>query len=482
MIDSRHRNTALLVAGCFFMENLDGTIVTTAAPKIGRALGVPATSVGLVIAAYLVTLAVLIPLSGWLTARWGARPVFLSAIAVFTLASLACALSANLTELVAFRVVQGAGGAMMVPVGRLVVLSQTEKGDMLRIMSVLVWPALLGPVIAPLAGGVIVTYASWRWLFLINAPLGGLALGVGWRLIRSGRISAPPPLDVIGVLLTCSGLAGATYTAYLLSRPTVVWGPIGALAAASAALLAAATVHLLRTRNPLLNLRTLHVPTFRAALGSGSVFWCAVTAVPFLLTLRFQNVFGWSPIKSGAVVMFIFLGNVGIKPATTPLLRRFGFRRVLIGATLLAAATLLASPLLVAASPLVLIGAVAVLNGMGRSTGLTCYSTIGFSDTPPDEMRDANTLQSTAMQLSIGMGAPLVTVALRAGRPLSHLLSGGSGASGAYTVAFLVLAAMALLATAGAVRLRPDAGSSITSHARPPTAAAAEPVAASDAG
>jgi EmrB/QacA subfamily drug resistance transporter len=475
MIDSRQRSTALLVAGCFFMENLDGTIVTTAAPRIGRALHVPSTAVGLVIAAYLVTLAVLIPLSGWLTARWGSRPVFMTAIVIFTLSSLACALSTSLAELVAFRVAQGIGGAMMVPVGRLMVLSRAAKSDVLRVMSMLVWPGLIAPVVAPLAGGVITTYASWRWLFLINVPLGAVALTAAARLIDAARIDAAPPLDRLGVALTCSGLAGATYMAYLLSQSTESWPEVIAFAIASAALLAAAVIHLLRASHPLVNLRTLRVPTFRVALGSGSLFWTAVTAVPFLLTLLFQNVFGWSPVKSGAVVLFVFAGNIGIKPATTPLLRRFGFRPVLMAATAGAAATMVAAGLFTSATPIVVIAAVALLSGAGRSAGLTCYSTIAFSDTPPDQMRDANTLQATAQQLSIGLGVPAAAVALRAGRPLGQLLPGGVTPSSAYTVAFLVLAVMSLLATAGAFRLHPDAGAAVTRRAGPEPASAGAP-------
>jgi EmrB/QacA subfamily drug resistance transporter len=475
MIDSRQRSTALLVAGCFFMENLDGTIVTTAAPRIGRALHVPSTAVGLVIAAYLVTLAVLIPLSGWLTARWGSRPVFMTAIVIFTLSSLACALSTSLAELVAFRVAQGIGGAMMVPVGRLMVLSRAAKSDVLRVMSMLVWPGLIAPVVAPLAGGVITTYASWRWLFLINVPLGAVALTAAARLIDAARIDAAPPLDRLGVALTCSGLAGATYMAYLLSQSTESWPEVIAFAIASAALLAAAVIHLLRASHPLVNLRTLRVPTFRVALGSGSLFWTAVTAVPFLLTLLFQNVFGWSPVKSGAVVLFVFAGNIGIKPATTPLLRRFGFRPVLMAATAGAAATMVAAGLFTSATPIVVIAAVALLSGAGRSAGLTCYSTIAFSDTPPDQMRDANTLQATAQQLSIGLGVPAAAVALRAGRPLGQLLPGGVTPSSAYTIAFLVLAVMSLLATAGAFRLHPDAGAAVTRRAGPEPASAGAP-------
>jgi EmrB/QacA subfamily drug resistance transporter len=462
MIEPRQRSTALLVAGCFFMENLDGTIVTTAAPRIGRALHVPSTSVGLVIAAYLVTLAVFIPLSGWMTARWGARRVFLSAIVIFTLSSLACAASANLGELVALRVVQGIGGAMMVPVGRLVVLSRTAKSDLLRVMSMLVWPALVAPVVAPLAGGLIVTYASWRWLFAINVPLGVIALAVAWRLIESVPIPAPPPLDYPGVLLTCGGLGGATYAAHLLSESRVPWPPAIGSSVAAVVLLVAAWRHLSATAHPLVNLRTLRVPTFAAAVGGGSLFWTTIAAIPFLLTLLFQDVFGWSPVKSGAVVLFVFVGNITVKPATTPLLRRFGFRTVLVGATAGAAATMVAAAFFTSDTPLVLIAVVALLNGFGRSVGLTCYSTIGFSEMPDEQMRDANTLQATAQQLSVGLGVPLAAVALRAGGPLGRLLPGPVSPGSAYTVAFVLMAAIALIATARALTLHPDAGSQVT--------------------
>jgi hypothetical protein len=183
-------------------------------------------------------------------------------------------------------------------------------------------------------------------------------------------------------------------------------------------------------------------------------------------------VFGWSPVKSGAVVLFVFVGNIGIKPATTPLLRRFGFRPVLVAATTGTAATMVAAGFFTSVTPIVVIAAVALLSGAGRSTGLTCYSTIAFSDTPRDQLRDANTMQATAQQLSIGLAVPAAAVALRAGRPLSHLLPGPVTAGGAYTIAFLLLAVMSLLASVAAFRLHPDAGSAVTRRPTPEPAPA----------
>ena len=464
VIDARQRNTALLVSGCFFMEMLDGTIVTTASPQIARSLHAQPAEIGLVVTAYLLTLAVLIPLSGWLARRFGNRLVFLTAIAVFTLASVGCAASTSLGELVAMRVLQGAGGAMMVPVGRTMVVSMADKRDLLRITSYVVWPGLLAPVIAPLAGGLITTYASWHWIFLINVPLGIVAFCVAWRLVRgSGESAAPPPLDWAGVLLTCAGLGGLTYTAHLVSLTAPPPAETAAFGVASAALLAGAVWHLLRARHPLLNLRTLGVDTFRTSELGGSLYWLVVGATPFLLPLLFQTQFGWSPVKSGAVVLFIFAGNVGIKPATTPLINRFGFRAVLVASTVVTAVVMAALGFTTAATPLPVIAALALVSGITRSTGLTVYSTVGFADMPAEHMRDANTLFATTTQLAAGLAIAVATVALR----LGGLLGGGGTA---YTVAFCLLAAISLVAAAEALWLRPEAGAAVRKQSQPVTA------------
>jgi MFS family permease len=454
VITARHRNTALLVAGCYFMEMLDGTIVTTSSPQIGRSLHAPATEVGLVVSAYLLTLAVLIPLSGWLTRRYGNRTVFLTAIALFTLASIGCALSVSLGELVAMRVLQGAGGAMMVPVGRTMVLTSAAKEDILRLTSYVVWPGLLAPVIAPLAGGLITTYASWHWMFLINVPLGAVAFAFAWRLVAAGRGTdgAPPPLDVAGVVLTCAGLGGLTYTAHLVALPAPPVTETVLAAVASAALLAGAAVHLRRAAHPLLNLSTLSVHTFRVSQLGGTMYWLVVGAMPFLLPLEFQVQFGWSPVKSGAVAAFVFAGNVGIKPATTPLINRFGFRSVLVASTLSTAVIVAAIGFTTAATPVAVIAALALASGITRSTGFTVYSTVGLADMPSELMRDANTLTATSMQLGAGLAIAVATVALRAGGAIT------GGAQGAFTVAFCLLGLVSVGCAGEALRMDPRAG------------------------
>jgi EmrB/QacA subfamily drug resistance transporter len=466
-IDRAQRNLALLVAACFFMEMLDGTIVTTSAPRIAAALHVPAGSISVVITAYLVTLAALIPLGGWLSSRFGARHIFLFAIAVFTLASLGCALSQNLPELVAMRVVQGAGGAMMVPVGRLVVLARTEKRDLMRITAFLVWPALISPVIAPLLGGVITTYASWHWLFLINVPLGALAFTVAARIVPSPSQSPPTPLDVTGVTLVCGGLALVTVTAGLLSESSPTWGLDLGFGVPSVLLLAAACRHLLRAEDPLLDLRVLRIPTLRTAIGGGIFYFTVIGAGPFLAPLKFEEVFGWSAVKSGALVLFIFAGNVGIKPFTTFLYGRFGFKAVLITSTATMAATMAAIAFTTAGTPLVVIALILLLSGICRSVGATGYSTIGFVDIPDGQMRHASTLFSTTQQLAAGFGVAGGAIALRVGEPLGRLFSGLSRADAAYAIAFLLMAAVALIATVDATRMHSSAGAVLRTHRRP---------------
>jgi len=457
-IDSRLRRVALLVAACMFMEMLDATIVTTSAPRIARSLAVTTSGISLIITAYMVTLAALIPASGWMSARFSARRVVLAAIAIFTLASLGCALSQNLPELVAMRVLQGAGGAMMVPVGRVLVLSGTAKENIMRLTAYLVWPALIAPVLAPLAGGLITTYASWHWLFLINLPLGAIALVVAVRIVRPVPEQPPGRLDLAGGVLTCLGLAGLTVTCALLAEASSKWPTVLGAGLFSLLFLVLAARHLLRTPEPLVDLRALRIPTLRSAVGGTALWFPVIAASPFLVPLLLEEAFGWSAVKAGSLVLLIFVGNVGVKPATTYLYSRFGFRAVLIASTGLMAAMMVAMAFTVASTPVAVIGAILLLSGVARSVAATGYTTMAFGDVPDRQMRHASTLQATVQQLGAGLGVAGGAIALRIGHSVGGVFSAHPGPAAEYRVAFILVALVALVATVEAGRLHPGAG------------------------
>jgi EmrB/QacA subfamily drug resistance transporter len=458
--DRRQLGLTLLVAGTFFMEILDGTILSTAAPSIARSFSVSSAAVSVAITAYLLTLAVLIPLSGWMTERFGLRPIFLSAIAIFTLASVLCALSTNLPELTVMRVLQGIGGAMMVPVGRLAVLRTTEKAGLVRAVAWLTWPALVAPIIAPLVGGVITTYASWPWIFLLNVPLGILAFIIGLRLVPAIRAELVRPLDWLGFLLTCVGLGSLVYLGALLAAPSPPWITASVAAVIGALFTILAIVRMLTTPHPLLDLRVFRIETFRVTHAGGSLFRLTISAMPFLLPLFFQDALGWSPVEAGAIVLWLFVGNLAIKPATTPLLTRFGFRTVLVVATGCAALSMGLTALVTGASPIALVIVLLVFGGIARSVGFTAYNAIAFADVPSEEMTDANTLASTVQQVAAGFGVAVGAVALAAGRPLADLL-GGSADVASFHIAFLIIAIIALVPVFEALVLSRDAGASI---------------------
>lgn len=458
MIDRRLRNTALLVATCFFMENLDGTIVTTAVPQIGASLNTTAATVSLVITAYLLTLAVLIPLSGWLSHRFGNRRVFLTAIAIFTLASLGCGLSTSVEMLIVMRILQGVGGAMMVPVGRMTVLAHTEKKDLIVVTAWIIWPGLIAPVIAPLLGGILTTYLSWHWMFLINIPIGIAAFIAAWRLIRDDERQPTAPLDVLGVVLTCASLGGLSWGAHMVAEKTLST-PIGVLVMlAAAAVMALAVWHLLRDDAPLLNLRTLTIDTFRAATGGFFMYALVVWSVPFILPLLFQEVFGWSPVRSGAAVLWVFAGNISIKPATTWMLNRFGFRANMLFATAGVAASVAAFSLLTVDTPFWLIAVLAFVSGVFRSIGFTAYNTIAFSDVPKGAtLRESNALYATVQQLAGALGIVITMLAIAAGYRWGDVLP-GAALPNAYAFAFLLLGTIAIIPFLMATRVSITAG------------------------
>jgi EmrB/QacA subfamily drug resistance transporter len=456
-----NRPLALLVAGAFFMENLDGTIIATAAPAIAQDLEVAPVDVNAAMTGYLIAVAVGLPISGWLTDRFGARRILLMAIAIFTLASALCAISADLRMLVVARVVQGLGGALMVPVGRLAVLRVTAKADMLDAIAYLTWPALLAPVIAPVLGGWIVTIATWHWIFLINIPLGILAFVVGARIVPAAR-SAVAPLDWMGFLL-CAGSLASLLIGIELAWPTDPSGldPRLPLVACTAVILFLATwAWFRRTSHPLLRFGTLRVPSFRVANIGGSVYRMVISAVPFLLPLMLQVGFGWSALRAGFFVLLLFAGNVLIKPATTPLLRRLGFRTVLIGSIAGGALALVAIAFLHNTTPSWLAAIILVLSGAFRSIGFSAYNSLQFADIDAADLADANTLSSTFAQVAAGLGVAVGALLLRLSDQAWS--TPPNGPITAYGLAFVLLAVIMMQPLIQAFRLHRAAGAELT--------------------
>jgi EmrB/QacA subfamily drug resistance transporter len=456
------RGLALLVAGALFMEILDGTVIAPAVPLVAADLGVEPVDVGIAISGYLITVAVFIPVSGWAADRFGTRRVFTTAVAIFTLASVGCALAPNLAVLTATRVLQGVGGALMVPVGRLAVLRATARADLIRAIAYLTWPALLAPVLAPAVGGVLSQYASWRWIFLINLPLGVAGLVLARRLVPVLRSDVVPRLDRRGFVLTACGVAALVVAVENVGVGGLNLPLLASGLAAAAVLLAAAVVHLLRAPQPLLDLRLLRIASYRVTAAGGSVYRMVIVAVPFLLPLLFQLGFGWSAAQAGLVVIALFAGNVGIKPATTPLMRRLGLRTVLVEAIPASMACLIGIAALTSSTPLPLLLAVLALSGAFRSIGFSAYNTLAFADVPAERMTPANTLMAAVQELGGGLGIAVGALVLRVGDPVAAALDLPPGATTAYRVAFVLLAVLLVVPLGQALRLARSAGAQVT--------------------
>lgn len=457
---------ALLVAGTYFMENLDATIIMPAIPAMAASFGVAPVDLNVGVSAYLLTLGVFIPVSGWAAQRFGPRRIFALAIAVFTVASLLCGLATGLWSFVLARVMQGMGGAMMVPVGRLLVLRETPKEGLVKAIAILTWPALIAPVLGPPLGGLIAGHGDWRWNFLLNLPLGAIALGLALRWVprlppEGGRRFDWPGFLMCGGGLLCLMLAGEWLSRQGASMPSVM-----SLLALGVILLALAWRHLGRTSAPVFELAALRIPTFATALVGGSLFRMSIGAIPFLVPLMLQLGFGYRPESAGMVLMAVFAGNLLMKPMTTPVMRRWGFRPVLLGNGLLNGLLIAACALFTAATPLWLICAVLFFGGMARSMQFTALNSIAFADVEKPAMTAANTLFSTVFQLAMGLGVALGGMGWR----LGSALTSGSHSVAAFHIAFLVVAGVSLLGVVDSLWLRPGAGEQVIKGRRQPAA------------
>ena len=453
---------ALLVAGAFFMEFLDGTVIATALPDMARDFGVTAVELNIGISAYLITLAVLIPASGWIADRFGARAIFTLALAIFTLASVFCGLSTEVHIFVAMRILQGVGGALMVPVGRLAVLRTTPKHQLIKAIATLTWPSLVAPIIGPPLGGFITRYASWHWIFFINVPLGLAAIILSLRIIPDIRETERRSFDLSGFITTSVAMVSlVTAMERLGDRQPQIW-PTLALAALGFGCLLYSIRHFRRAVAPMVRLDALQVPTFRVTMYGGSLFRASISAVPFLLPLLFQVGFGMDPFHSGLLVLAVFVGNLTIKPATTPLIRWLGFRRLLLINGALNVCSLLACALLTPQTPVWAIMLILYLGGVFRSIQFTGVSTLAFADVPAAQMSDANTLFSTASQLAVGLGITLGAIGIRLGEQVGDWLHLTELPGISFRLSFVFIALICLVGMIDSLHLAKTAGSSVS--------------------
>nr|WP_029043492.1 MULTISPECIES: MFS transporter [Cupriavidus] len=451
-----------LVAATFFMEYLDTTVIATALPQMAQSFGVGPNDLSLGMTAYMLALAVFIPISGWIADRYGSRTVFGGAIVVFTVASVLCGASSGLAEFTAARVLQGIGGAMMVPVGRLIVVRNTDKRDLIKAISTITWPAIAAPVVGPPIGGFITTYASWRWIFLLNVPFGIAALVATFMMIRNARAAERKPLDVIGFLLGGATLTLVLYGTELASQDGASLALAGGCVAAGLLSGVLTVRHAAGHPHPLLDFTTLRVPTFSVTVITGSFTRVGIGAVPYLMPLLFQVGFGLSAFRAGLLLLASAVGNLGMKALTTPVLHRYGFRSTAIVNTALAGVFIVACGLLTSDMPLALVLFVVFVYGVTRSMQFSTLASLAYADIPPAQMSGANTLWNAAQQMTIGLGIAFGSLSLRVAAALRGESAQPGGLPhftlGDFRWAFLFAGVLTLVSLIGYVRMAPDAG------------------------
>ena len=418
--DTAKRLLPWLVAVALFMESLDTTILNTAVPAISSALHVAPLSMKAVLASYTLSLAVFIPISGWMADRFGTRLVFASAIGIFTLGSFLCGISSNIHWLVAFRILQGCGGAMMVPVGRLTLVRTFAKSDLLRAMSFVSIPALVAPMLGPIAGGLIVGYLQWRFIFFLNIPIGLTGLILVHLHLPDYREKHTPPLDVVGLTLFGSGVALLSYVLEIFGEHRLSAGSMSGLLALSIALLAGYGIHGSTLPFPLLKLKLFGIRTFRAAV-SGSFFTrLGIGGVPFLLPLLYQVGLGFTPIQSGLLVMPQAIASMGMKTIMPRLLSRIGYRGVLISNTVILGILLMVFATIGLQTPVWAIVLQAFLYGAFTSLQYTSMNTLVFADIKEEDASSASSIASTAQQMSISFGVAAAGLATAFFVPSTH--------------------------------------------------------------
>lgn len=459
---SNVRILPLIIATALLMENIDSAVLSTSLPQIARDLGSDPIHLKLVLTTYLLALAIFIPASGWAADRFGARRIFRWAIVVFALGSIACGMSNSLWELVAARALQGIGGSMMTPVGRLIVLRGVPREGLVGALAWLTVPALMGPVIGPLLGGYITTYWDWRWIFWINIPIALLGVVLAGRFVPDLREPTPRQFDGFGFLLLGPGLAGFLTGATLLGLNLASAPVVAVLLFGGAGLTIAYIRHALRVPAPLVDLRLLALPTFRTTITAGTLFRIGVGASPFLLPLMLQLGFGLTPFQSGGLTFVSGLGAMAMKFLAQPLLRRFGFRKILAVNAVIAAGFVLAPAFFTPLTSWQAMMAVLFVGGLSRSLQFTSINAIAYADVTPERLSSATSFSSVMQQLTGTIGITLAAMMLEATGAWRGVAATDLGN---FPAVYAVIATMTLISAFAFWRLSAVAGASMLGKA-----------------
>ncbi len=468
------RIVPLIVAVALFMENMDSTVIATSLPAIAADIGTSPLALKLAVTSYLLSLAVFIPLSGWTADRFGARTVFRAAIAVFMLGSIGCAVSGSLYQFVLARILEGMGGAMMTPVGRLVLVRSVDRRELINAMVWVTLPALIGPLIGPALGGFITTYISWHWIFLINIPIGLIGIVLATIFIEDVRAESPDPFDPLGAVLAGLGIGGLAFGGSLLGLNFLPTGVVVGLIVLGAASAYAYVLHARRTPAPVLDLSLLAIPTMRVAVVGGFVYRSGIGAMPFLLPLLLQLGFDLTAFQSGLITLSNVVGAMGMKTVIPIILRRFGFRRVLVVNALVSATLVAACATFTPGVSFAWIVGVLIVGGFFRSLEFTSLNTIAYAEVDNRRMSRATSLVAVAQQVSISVGVAIGALAV----DLTLWARGHATITAAdFQPAYLTIAVIAACGFFVFARLPVNAGAEL---ARRTTAPAAGPTEATD--
>jgi len=461
--DSIKRLLPWLVAVAFFMQSLDTTILNTAVPAIAQAMNVTPLNVKSVLASYTLSLAVFIPVSGWMADRFGTRRVFVTAIALFCLGSLLCGLATDIDMLVACRVLQGAGGAMMMPVGRMTLARTYGKADLVRAMSFVAIPSLIGPMIGPVAGGAIVHWLHWSVVFFVNIPVGIVGLYYVRRYLPDYREEKSHPLDVLGLILFGGGIALLSYVLEVFGDTTLSPGEVLALMAVAAVLLAGYGIRTSLTEFPLLNLGLFRIRTFRAAVSGGFFTRLGLGGIPFLFPLLYQIGLGLSPIQSGLLVLPQAVASIGLKTFMPAILARLGYRTVLVFNTIVVGLLIMSFATVGAETPIWRIVLQAFALGLFTSMQYTSMNTLVYADVSSAQTSGASTIAATGQQLSISFGVAGASLIAAMFVPAEMHSHAGAMIYGVQQ-AFLILGVMTVVSSVVFMELKADDGGDISRH------------------